>query len=285
MNAAELILNSDGSIYHLGLHPEQVAPVIITVGDQDRVGKITRHFDKVEHQVNRREFVTHTGWFKGKYLTVISTGIGPDNIDIVMNELDALANIDLATRTPLPHPKQLKIIRVGTTGGLQPEFPTETLVASTGAFGMDGLLQFYQAETLQQHDAVRALKGHCAGQWDFPVSPYYAPASVGMLQTLPKEFKQGITMTNPGFYGPQGRQLRAPVRFPGYLDLLQKFQWEHHKIVNLEMETAAIFGLSALLGHEAASLSVILANRAEGTFSENPAKAVEKLIQSVLDWI
>lgn len=285
MNAAELILNKDGSIYHLGLHPEDVAPTIITVGDPERVPKVSRYFDNVELKVKRREFVTHTGYLGKKRVTVISTGIGPDNIDIVFNELDAVVNIDLEKKIPLPELTSLQIIRLGTTGGLQEDLQVNSFVVSTGAFGLDGLLQFYDADYLQQHEMVKALRAHCAGAWDFPLAPYYAPADEILRQIFSAECREGITATNPGFYGPQGRQLRVPVRFPGYLDMLERFDYQGQKIVNLEMETAAILGLSHLMGHRAVSLSVILANRPQGTFSKNPGKAVERLIEMTLERI
>ena len=282
---SELILNRDGSIYHLNLRPEQVAPLIITVGDPERVVKVSRHFDLVDHRVRKREFVTHTGWLGNIRLTVISTGIGPDNVDIVLNELDALFNIDLATRQPKAKPEQLTFIRLGTAGSLQPEVPVDSFVASSGAVGMDGLMQFYRAENQQQHPLLAALRAHTAGEWDFPVSPYFAEGDKSLLRHFSQNFHAGITATNPGFYGPQGRQLRAPVRLPEYLDLLQTFEFQGNKIVNLEMETAAIYGLAQLLGHRAISLSAILAHRPSGTFSRNPEKAVRRLIETVFEKI
>jgi uridine phosphorylase len=284
-NSAELILNSDGSIYHLGLHPEQVAPLIFTVGDPTRVGRVSRYFDRIEHKVSRREFVTHTGWIGAHRVTVLSTGIGTDNIDIVLNELDALFSFSLKSRALIHRPEPLTIIRLGTTGGLQAHLPVDTLVASSGAFGMDGLLQFYDAPAQQNHAAITALRAHCQGQWDFPVAPYFAPPSEALLRTVSASFSTGYTATNSGFYGPQGRQLRAPVRKPDYLDMLQRFSYEGQSIINLEMETAGIYGLATLLGHRALSLSVILANRPEGTFSNNPEKAVKRLIQKALEMV
>jgi uridine phosphorylase len=285
MNKSELILNKNGSIYHLELLPEQVAPLIITVGDQERVAKVSRYFDRIDCRVKKREFVTHTGWIGKQRLSVISTGIGPDNIDIVLNELDAIFNIDLQTRLVKPKPIPLTIIRLGTAGCLRPEIPVGTFVASSGAIGMDGLLQFYQAPTQQNHPMIVALRAHTGEDWEFPLSPYYASGDTGLLGLFDAGFHQGITMTNPGFYGPQGRQLRAPVRQPQYLDLLQSFDFEGQKIVNLEMETAAIYGLSELLGHRAISLSVILANRALGKFSANPSKSVRQLLEVALERI
>lgn len=284
MNSSELILNADGSIYHLHLHPEQVSPLIITVGDQDRVAKVSRYFDRIEHRVRKREFVTHTGWLGKQRITVISTGIGPDNVDIVLNELDALFNIDLTTRQVKPRLQQLTFIRLGTAGCLQAEVPVDALVASNGAIGMDGLLQFYRAPEQQQHPLLDALRRHTAEKWRFPVAPYFVETAPELLSKF-ADFHQGITATNPGFYGPQGRQLRATVAQPQYLDLLQSFDYQGRKIVNLEMETAAMYGLSQMLGHRAISISAILANRALGQFSQNPARSVKHLIKTVMEKI
>lgn len=285
MKESELILNRDGSIYHLKLHLEQVAPLIITVGDPERVPKVSRYFDRVEHRVRKREFVTHTGWLGKQRLTVISTGIGPDNVDIVLNELDALFNIDLATRQPKSMLQQLTFVRIGTAGSLQPEVPVDSFVASSGAIGMDGLMQFYRAESQQQHPLLAALRAHTAGHWDFPISPYFAKGDKSLLRHFIQNFHFGITATNPGFYGPQGRQLRIPVRIPNYLDLLQTFEFQGNKTITLEMETAAIYGLAQLLGHRAVSLSAILAHRPTGTFSRHPEKTERALIQNVLEKI
>ncbi len=282
---SELILNPDGSIYHLNLHPEQVAPIIITVGDQDRVAKVSRYFDRIEHSVRKREFVTHTGWLGKTRLSVISSGIGPDNIDIVVNELDALFNIDLHTREPKAEPVPLTLIRLGTAGGLQAEVGIDSFVTSTGGVGFDGLLQFYQAPVQQQHPLVGAMRAHFAGHWDFPLAPYFASASPELVAAFSEGFHTGFTATNPGFYGPQGRQLRMPVRLPQYLDLLQQFSFEGKRILNLEMETAALCGMSQLLGHRAVSLSAIIANRALGQFSANPGDTVRRLIETALEKI
>ncbi|MCB9342088.1 MAG: nucleoside phosphorylase [Lewinellaceae bacterium] len=280
MHPSELILNKSGSIYHLDLHPEQIAPLIITVGDPNRVKSVSKHFDSIEHEVSKREFITHTGFIGQKRISVISTGIGPDNIDIVLNELDALFNIDLESRIPKSETQQLTIIRLGTCGGLQAGNPVDSFVASSGALGMDGLMQFYQAASQQNHPILAALREHCADDWEFPLKPYFSRGSDDLLHIFQTDFQQGFTMTNPGFYGPQGRQLRAPVRQPNYLDLMSSFEYDGTKILNLEMETAAIYGLSQLLGHRAISLSVILANRALGKFSSHSAKSVEKLIET-----
>lgn len=280
--ASELILNSDGSIYHLNLRPEQLARNIITVGDQDRVRQVSRYFDRIEHKVRHREFVTHTGWLGKVRLSVVSTGIGPDNIDIVMNELDALANINLQTREAKPKPESLNIVRLGTAGALQAETPLDSLVATSGAIGFDGLLQFYNAPEQHNHALLDALRKHAAPGWQFPVAPYFAEGNDFLRKLLAPNWAIGLTATNPGFYAPQGRQLRARQRFDGYLEMMRTFKYEGRQIQNLEMETAAIFGLAGILGHRALSCSVILARRFDGAFSQNPGKAVKKLIESVL---
>ena len=285
MRSSELILNTDGSIYHLHLLPEQIAPLILTVGDPDRVEKVSRYFDQIEYKVQKREFITHTGRIGKKRLSVISTGIGPDNIDIVLNEIDALFNIDLDTRSPKPQPFSLRIIRLGTAGGLQAEIPVDSLVVSAGGIGMDGLLQFYDAPDQQEQPLLDALRRHFAGQWSFPLAPYYAAADPGLLAHFQPGLYSGYTATNPGFYGPQGRQLRAPARWPAYLDRLQSFSFEDRQVLNLEMETAAIYGLSQLLGHKALSVSAILANRPLGQFSRDSDALLVRLIETCLEKI
>jgi len=235
--------------------------------------------------VRKREFITHTGWLGKTRLSALSTGIGPDNIDIVLNELDALFNIDLHTRQIKQAHTPLTIIRLGTAGALQAEVPVDNFVASTGGIGLDGLLQFYKAPEQQQHPVVEALRNHFAGHWNFPIAPYFAEADAALVNTFSDGFNQGFTATNPGFYGPQGRQLRAPVQIPGYLDLLQQFTYDNQQILNLEMETAALFGLSKLLGHKAISLSAIIANRPLKKFSSNPRAAIQNLIERTLEKI
>jgi uridine phosphorylase len=285
MKSSELILNRDGSIYHLHLQPEQVAPLIVTVGDPERVPEVSRHFERVDFRVRKREFVTHTGWLGKQRLSVISTGIGTDNVDIVLNELDALFNIDLKNRQVKPALTSLTFIRVGTTGSLQKEIPVDAFIASSGALGLDGLMQFYKAEAQQNHPLLAALRAHTAERWDFPVSPYFAEGDEGLLRIFSENFHHSLTATNSGFYGPQGRQLRAPIRLADYLDSLQTFEFQGKKIANLEMETAGIYGLASLLGHRAVSLSAVLANRPMGAFSRHPKKAVRRLIEIVLEKI
>lgn len=282
MKPSELILNPDGSVYHLHLHPDQAAPLILTVGDPDRVAQVSMYFDQIEHRVQKREFITHTGRIGNKRLSVISTGIGPDNIDIVLNELDALFNIDLKTRQVKQEIKALTFIRIGTAGGLQEEIPVDAIVASSGAVGMDGLLQYYDAPAFLNSGLLSALKDHFRPHWDFPLQPYFVESDSNLLSHFGPHCYSGITATNPGFYGPQGRQLRARVRAPKYLDYLQSFEFDGRRIVNLEMETSAIYGLSTMLGHRALSLSTILANRALGKFSHDPATSVRKLIEFTL---
>ncbi|MBK8196044.1 MAG: nucleoside phosphorylase [Lewinellaceae bacterium] len=281
--SSELILNPDGSIYHLNLHPEQVAPIIITVGDPDRVSRVSRYFDKVEHRVQKREFVTHTGWLDNMRLSVVSTGIGADNVDIVMNELDALVNIDLDTRQVRNPTRQLTFVRIGTSGGIQPGMGTDAFLVSEAAFGLDGLLRFYDFPELWENEWVGAFHKAMDASGGWPSLPYFAHADQGLVQACTGDFVRGITATNPGFYGPQGRQLRAHISRPGLIDALQQFEFQGKRITNLEMETAAIYGLAQLLGHRAISFNAILANRANGTFSADPHKTEQRLIEQVLE--
>jgi len=282
--ASELILNPDGSIYHLQLKPGDVADTIITVGDQDRVEQITKHFDAIEVKAQHREFKTHTGTYKGKRLTVISTGIGPDNIDIVFNELDALVNIDFDSRTVKTEKTVLKIIRVGTSGGLQPEIPLDSFVASAIGIGFDNLLHFYGGtDIIFKQDFSEAFVKHT--QWNPNNSkPYAIEADSELLSLfLSEKITEGITTTNVGFYGPQGRVLRLPLQDPLLNEKIASFHYNGKNITNLEMETAAIYGMAKLLGHKALSLNAILANRALGTFSEKPLETIEELIIYTLE--
>jgi len=281
---SELILNADGSIYHLHLHPEHVSPLIITVGDPDRVPKVSRYFDRIEHRARKREFVTHTGWLGKTRLSVISTGIGTDNIDIVLNELDALFNIDLSARTPRKNLHRLTIIRLGTSGGIQPETRLDQFVVSSAAFGFDGLLRYYDAPGICNNEWLAALADQTR-RHPLPCLPYFAAADETLIDVFKDDFYPGITATNTGFYAPQGRRLRAGCRVPDLIRVLQKFDYQGNKIVNLEMETAGIYGLAQIMGHRAISLSAILANRADGTFSKNPAKTERLLIETALQKI
>ncbi|MCS6929394.1 MAG: nucleoside phosphorylase [Saprospiraceae bacterium] len=279
---SELILNPDGSVYHLHLLPEQVAPVIITVGDPGRVSKVSACFDAVECRVHKREFITHTGRIGQMRLSVISSGIGPDNIDIVVNEVDAVFNIDLKTREVKDELTALTFIRLGTAGGLQAEIPVDDWVVSVGGIGLDGLMLAYQARELWEHPVAKALQEHFKPAGGFLSPPYYAAANETLLKHFAKTFHQGFTATHGGFYGPQGRQLRAIGRLRNYLDYLQRFEYQGFRVLNLEMETAALFGLCQLLGHRAASVSAIIANRALGRFSNDPDATVQRLIEATL---
>lgn len=282
--ASELILTPNGSIYHLHLKPGEIADTILTVGDPERVEMISNHFDSIEVKAHHREFKTHTGTYKGKKLTVISTGIGPDNIDIVLNELDALVNIDFESRTLKETKTELSIIRVGTSGALQPEIPVDSFIASEIGIGFDNLLHFYgNTEKLFLNDFSEAFVSHT--QWNPKnATPYAIKADETLLDLFSTvHISKGITTTNVGFYGPQGRVLRLPLYDPSLNSKIASFRYQGKKITNLEMETAAIYGMAKLLGHKALSLNVILANRENGTFSEQPKAAMEKLITHTLE--
>ena len=280
---SELILNKDGSVYHLNLLPEDLADLVLLVGDPDRVPLVSRHFDMLEVKKSKREFITHTGTLEGKRISVLSTGIGADNIDIVLNELDALASLDLERRIPREVPRSLQLVRVGTSGSLQPDIPLGAFILSDYGMGFDGLLHYYQSEAVQRPDIQLAFLEQT--RWEVLLAvPYVVPADIKLCEQLDApEIIRGITATNPGFYGPQGRQLRLPAADPGLLNKLTSFQYEDLKILNMEMETAAILGLAGLMGHRAASLSCVLANRATGGFSSNPGETVERLIAFALE--
>lgn len=282
---SELILNPDGSVYHLNLRPEQLANTIITVGDPDRVDHITKHFDQVEFQTRKREFHTQTGTYKGKRITVISTGIGTDNIDIVFNELDALVNIDLKTREIKSELTSLEIIRIGTSGSIQKNIPIDAFLISDYAVGFDSLLHFYQSKDVQFEDISEALVKHT--NWFASKSkPYVVRCDESLMNrySSDKTYK-GFTATNVGFYGPQGRVLRLPVQDKDLNDKLANFDFNGMPITNLEMETAGIYGLSKLLGHKALSMNAIIANRATGEFTSRPKEVVNDLIAYCLDRI
>lgn len=282
---SELILNPDGSIYHLNLKPENIAKTIICVGDQDRVEKVTQHFDSIEFETQKREFKTQTGFYKGKRLTVISTGIGPDNIDIVLNELDALVNIDFNTRKVKDKLTSLDIIRIGTSGAIQKEIPLDSFLMSTHALDANGMLHAYEIENIRNSDIENAFVAQT--NWDKNKAK---PIIVEGSNSLIKKFEdsniyKGLTITAGGFYGPQGRILRLKIQNLELNDRIEKFRYNTIKITNLEMETSAIYGLAKLLGHRAISLNAIIANRANGKFSENPNEVIENLIKHILKHI
>ena len=283
IQSSELILNPDGSVYHLNLKPENIAHDIIFVGDQNRVEKITQNFDKIEFSTQKREFKTQTGIYKGKRITVMSTGIGPDNIDIVMNELDALVNIDLKTKVPKTTLTSLNIIRIGTSGSLHANIVCDSFVMNTFGLGVDNMLRSYLIDDITNKDLEDAFIKHT--NWDSKKGRPYAIACSEKLEKIIESDKifKGITATAGGFYGPQGRVLRLNIQDDALNSKMDTFEFENNKITNLEMETAAIYGLGKLLGHECLSLNAIIANRALGTFSDDPYKAVDELIAYTLD--
>src|SRR5690349_605816 len=279
---SELIINPRGAIYHLDLRPDEIAGTVITVGDPDRVKEVSKHFDSVEVQRQHREFISHTGYVGKKRITVLSSGIGPDNIDIVINELDALVNIDFNTRKIKDKLTALNIIRIGTSGSLQADIPVDSFVASTHGLGVDNLLNFYRHE---QNDEEKLLlqsfvtHTQMHGQMSYP---YVSSAAASLIKHFVKDFHQGITVTCPGFYGPQGRILRLGISNPHLVDRLTDFRFGQHRITNFEMETSAIYGLGKLLGHQCLALNAIVANRVKKEFSKDGKAAVEKLIQKFL---
>lgn len=282
---SELIINKRGGIYHLDMRPEELAPAIIVVGDPDRVKEVSKHFDRIEFKNQHREFISHTGYLGKKRLTVLSTGIGPDNIDIVLNELDALVNIDFDTRTIKTELTALNIIRVGTSGSLQHDIPTDSFVASTHGLGIDNLLNFYrfdqyeEEKQLLQSFITQTQLGHGVSH------PYISGCSASLIKHFVKDFHHGITVTCPGFYGPQGRVLRLGLSNPHIIDHLTHFTFGRHRITNFEMETAAIYGLGKMLGHHCLSLNTIVANRVLKAFSKDGQAAVQQLIKKTLDII
>jgi uridine phosphorylase len=280
---SELILNPDGSIYHLNLKPENIAANIIFVGDQDRVDKISKYFDSIEFTTQKREFKTTTGTLKNKRISVISTGIGPDNIDIVLNELDALVNIDLETRKPKEKLTKLNIVRIGTSGSLHKDIPIDSIVLSSHALDLNGLLHSYQVDEISHPEIENAFVKHT--NWSSKKShPLVISNSKELAAKLASDkIHQGITATAGGFYGPQGRVLRLALQDDDLNHKIDCFHFNGNRITNLEMETSAIYGLSKLLGHNAVSMNAIIANRADGSFSENPGKIVSDLIKYTLE--
>ena len=280
---SELIINARGAIYHLDLRPEELANNIITVGDPDRVDEVSKYFDKVEVKQQHREFVSHTGRLGNKRVTVVSTGIGTDNIDIVLNELDALVNINFDTRQINEQLKTLNIIRIGTSGSLQGDIPVDSFVVSTHGLGLDNLLNYYRLEHNEQekqllHSFITHTQLHTG-----VCHPYISGAGAHLLKDFVEGFHHGITVTCPGFYGPQGRILRLGIRNPELIDRLTQFNFGQHRISNFEMETAGIYGLGKLLGHHCISLSAIVANRIQKQFSKDSYKTIDQLIRKTLE--
>jgi uridine phosphorylase len=284
ISEADLILNEDGSVYHLNLLPAHISDTIISVGDPNRVYRVSEFFDEIEFEMNKREFITHVGTYKGKRITVISTGIGTDNVEIFLTELDALVNIDLKTREPKSRKKKLKIIRIGTSGALQEDIPLGSHLVSEYAVGFDNLMTFYD---LKQDEFERAIGNDIQKKISLPFTPYVVKGSDYLKKQFGGEMIVGNTITAPGFYAPQGRSLRVPSRFPKLLDELNYY---HNKtadfwLTNFEMDTAGYYAMARILGHEALSVNAIIANRIKNKFSKDPNKVVDALIKKVLDSI
>ncbi len=283
LSESELILNPDKSIYHLNLRPEHIGDRIILVGDQGRVEKVSRHFERVEAQRSNREFLTHTGIYNGERVSVIATGIGTDNIDIVLNELDALINVDLEERVPKARLKTLDIVRIGTCGALQEDIPVDSFIASRYGLGVDGLLHFYGNEPDEEELVVQQAFNE---QVDWPgalADPYFVKASSELFGKIGESMYSGITVTANGFYGPQGRELRLPLQHPGLNDQLREFKMNDLRITNFEMETSALYGLGSLLGHRACTVCAVIANRFREEYSQAHDEIIDRLIQVVLD--
>ena len=279
---SELIINDRGAVYHLDLTPDEIAGTVVTVGDPDRVKEISKYFDSIEVKRQHREFVSHTGYVGKKRITVLSSGVGPDNIDIVINELDALVNIDFKTREIKKELSSINIIRLGTSGSLQADVPVDSFVASTHGLGVDNLLNFYR---LEQNDEEQQLLHHFVtytqvhGQIGHP---YISSGAASLIKNFVSDFHHGITVTCPGFYGPQGRVLRLGIRNPDFVNRLTDFRFGPHRITNFEMETSAIYGLGRLLGHHCLAINAIVANRVVKEFSKDGKAAVESLIKKFI---
>ena len=282
IGASELIINDRGAIYHLNVRPEEIADTIITVGDPERVAEVSKYFDRVEHKLAHREFITHTGYIGQKRISVLSTGIGPDNIDIALNEIDALANINFDTRRINYQKKSVSIIRMGTCGSLKGEVGVNELVAGTHGLGIDNVLHFYERENNEEEKAILAAFDEHTKISAHKIQPYIATASAGLLKHFTEGYSHGITVTCPGFYGPQGRILRLPLKMPNLVDQMTSFRYGQHRIANFEMETSAIYGLCNLLGHQCLSINVIIANRVKKEYSKDMGKAVDHMIEKSL---
>jgi len=281
ISESDLILNPDGSIYHLNLLPEDISDNIITVGDPDRVEEVSKHFDQIELKKGKREFISHTGRLGKTRITVISTGIGTDNIDIVINELDALANINFKTRLVNEELKSLNIIRIGTSGSIREDIPVGSILASTHGLGLDALMDYY--ETNNAIDDVYLQQKITKHLGETNLKPYLTAGSKTLLNQFGHDLLQGITVTAPGFYAPQGRKVRANLRINGLIDKLSSFEHQNQKLTNLEMETAGIYALANVFGHQALSINAILAQRKKLEFAKNPQEIIEKMIRLILD--
>lgn len=282
LSEADLIINADGSIYHLNLLPEDIADTIITVGDPDRVADVSKYFDRIELKKGRREFNTHTGYIGKKRITVISTGIGTDNIDIVLNELDALVNIDFEKRVVKEQLTSLNIIRIGTSGAIQGDIPMGTILASSHGLGLDALMRYYiQYPTSPEQELLNAFNQHTSGLDN--LEPYLSAADQHLMDHIGAGMVSGITVTAPGFYAPQGRKVRAANTIPELITILNTFTHKESRITNMEMETAGIYALARVLGHSALSVNAVLASRVNFLFSSEPGKIVDQAIKTVLE--
>ncbi len=284
ISETDLILNPDGSVYHLSLLPKHISDIVITVGDPNRVNQVSEHFDDIEFEMNRREFITHVGKYKGKSVTVISTGMGTDNIEIFMTELDALVNVDLATREPKAERKRLKIVRVGTSGAMQEDIPVGSHLVSDYAVGFDNLMSFY---SLEQSEFERTVALDIQKNTGLPFLPYVVKGSDALRAQFGFDMIEGNTVTTPGFYAPQGRIIRTPIRYP---KLLEDLNYYHNRtsdfwLTNFEMETAGYYAMGRLLGHDVLSVNAIIANRIVNKFSKDPNHVIDGLIKKVLDRI
>jgi uridine phosphorylase len=278
---SELILNPDGSLYHINLRPEHLARKVILVGDPQRVPMVSSFFDKIDFVFENREIVTHTGYLNKVRITVMSTGMGPDNIDIVMNELDALVNVDLITRTIKEKHTPLDIIRLGTSGSMQPDIPVDAFAMGTHGLGIDGLLHFYKHRYVAERKMARAF----IRQTRWPkilAEPYIVKGSQKLMAELGEGFHKGVTITAPGFYGPQGREIRIEAAYPGLNDRISAFRYRDHRVINFEMETSALYAMGKMLGHNTITVCSILANRMKQTYSRKPKETVKKLVKLVL---
>ena len=281
LKESELILNPNGSLYHLLLRPEHLAGKIILVGDPQRVPLVSSFFDKVEFVFENREMITHTGYLNKVRLTVMSTGMGPDNIDIVMNELDALVNVDLNTRTIKEKHTSLDIVRLGTSGALQADIPIDSFVMATHGLGIDGLLHFYKHGDISDDKMAGAFEKQV--QWPKALpEPYVIKGSDSLEAMLGEGFIKGITITAPGFYGPQGREIRLKAAYPEMNERISAFRYNDQRIINFEMETSALYAFGKMLGHDTLTVCSILANRINETYSQNPKEATMKLIRLLL---
>jgi uridine phosphorylase len=284
ISESDLILNSDGSVYHLNLLPKHISETIITVGDPSRVYRVSQYFDDVEFEMNKREFITHVGKYKGKRVTVISTGIGTDNIEIFFTELDALINVDLKTREPRTKRKKLKVIRIGTSGSLQEDIPLDSHLVTDYAVGFDNLMSFYNHE---MDSFEESLAKDIQKKTKISFTPYVVRGSSLLRKQYAADIALGNTITSPGFYAPQGREIRLPLRYPKMLEDLSKYRIKStdFRLTNFEMETAGYYAMARLLGHEVLSVNAIIANRVKSKFSKDPNKVIDGLIKKILSRI